>query len=35
MKVCGVYDSSSEDYIYDIKIVSDYYIYDFQELLEL
>ena len=35
MKVCGVYDSSSEDYINDIKSVSDYYIYDFSELLEL
>lgn len=35
MNVCGVYDSSSEDYINDIKKVSDYYIYDFHELLEL
>ena len=35
MKVCGVYDSSSQEYIDDIKGVSDYYIYDFSELLEL
>lgn len=35
MSVCGVYDLSSEDYISDIKSVSDYYIYDFAELLEL
>ncbi len=35
MKVCGVYDASSEDYINDIKSVTDHYIYDFLELLEL
>ncbi len=35
MKVCGVYDFSSEDYMFDIRKVSDYYIYDFEELLEL
>lgn len=35
MKVCGVYDSSSEEYINDIKSVSDYYIFDFSELPEL
>ena len=35
MKVCGVYDTSSEEYINDIKSVSDYYIYDFLELLDL
>ena len=35
MKVCGVYDASSDDYINDIKSISDYYIYDFSELLEL
>ena len=35
MKVCGVYDTSSEEYINDIKRVSDYYIYDFLELLDL
>ena len=35
IKVCGVYDSSSEDYVKDTKKVSDYYIYDFRELLEL
>lgn len=35
MKVCGVYDKSSEDYIDDIKSVSDYYIRDFSELMNL
>ena len=35
IKVCGVYDLSSEDYINDIKSVADYYIYDFSEILEL
>ncbi|MBP3337033.1 MAG: HAD family hydrolase [Clostridia bacterium] len=35
MKVCGVYDSSSADYINDIKSISDYYIYDFSDLLDL
>ncbi len=34
IKVCGVYDQSSQDYVEDIKNVSDYYIYDFSELLE-
>ena len=33
IKVCGVYDSSSEDYTEDVKSVSDYYIYDFKELI--
>ena len=35
MKVCGVYDPSSEEYTEDIKRVSDHYIYDFSELLTL
>lgn len=35
MKVCGVYDKSSEEYTDDIKDISDYYIYDFSELLNL
>jgi len=35
IKVCGVYDASSEDYINDIKGVSDYYIYDFVDICEL
>lgn len=34
MKVCGVYDSSSEEYIDEIKGITDYYINDFSELLE-
>lgn len=35
IKVCGVYDKSSEEYTESIKEISDYYIYDFSELLEL
>lgn len=33
MKVCGVYDDSSKDYTNQIKAISDYYIYNFSELL--
>ena len=35
MKVCGVYDDSSKEYIDEIKDIADYYIYDFSELLNL
>ena len=35
MPVCGVYDDSSKDYVDQMKAVTDYYIYDFQELLDL
>lgn len=35
MLVCGVYDDSSKDYVEQIKSVTDYYIYNFQELLGL
>lgn len=35
MKVCGVFDESSEEYAEDIKAVSDFYIYDFKELVNL
>ena len=35
IKVCGVYDDSSKDYEDEIKSVSDYYIYDFSELLDM
>ena len=35
MPTCGVYDPSSEDYVEQIKAATDYYIYDFQELLSL
>lgn len=35
MKVCGVYDDSSKDYVAQIKAVSDHYIFDFTELLTL
>lgn len=33
MKVCGVYDDSSKEYICEIKTVSDFYIDDFSQLL--
>ena len=33
MKVCGVYDDSSKEYVDEIKEIADYYIYDFEELL--
>ena len=35
MKVCGVYDLSSDEYTEEIKAVSDYYINDFSELLDI
>lgn len=35
MVVCGVYDESSKDYVSEMKAATDYYIYDFKELLEL
>ncbi len=35
MLVCGVYDESSKDYIEQIKSATDFYIYDFKELLDL
>lgn len=35
IKVCGVYDPASEEYVEDIKKISDYYIYDFSQLLTL
>ena len=35
MAVCGVYDSSSEEYTAEIKSVSDYYITNFRELFEI
>ena len=35
MKVCGVYDKSSNDYVDQMKAVTDFYIYDFKELLDL
>ena len=35
MKVCGVYDESSGDYVDEMKSVCDHYIYDFSQLLEL
>lgn len=35
MKVCGVYDKTSEEYEKEIREVSDCYIYNFKELFEL
>ena len=35
LMTCGVYDASSEQYVDEIKAATDYYIYDFAELLEL
>lgn len=35
MKVCGVYDASSDEYTEQIKAVADGYIYDMSELLFL
>lgn len=35
MKVCGTYDESSKDDTQAIMSISDYYIYDFQELCSL
>ena len=35
MRVCGVFDPSSEDYVEEIKAATDHYIYDFSELCDL
>jgi 16S rRNA pseudouridine516 synthase len=35
MMVCGVYDESSKEYTEQIKNISDFYIYNFSELLDL
>ncbi len=35
MKVCGVYDESSNEYVDEMKALADYYIYDFSELLSI
>ncbi len=35
MPVCGVYDPSSDEYTQQIKDATDFYIYDFAELLDL
>ena len=35
MAVCGVYDDSSKEYMQEIKNATDYYIYDFSELLKI
>ena len=33
MLVCGVYDESSKDYVEQMKAATDFYIYDFSELI--
>lgn len=35
MQVCGVYDESSKDYVEQMKAATNFYIYDFKELLHL
>lgn len=35
MTVCGVYDESSKEYVDEMKAATDYYIYNFSELLEI
>ncbi len=35
MSVCGVYDDSSKDYVEQMKAATDFYIYDFKELLDI
>lgn len=35
MQVCGVYDDSSKDMVEQMKAATDFYIYDFKELLHL
>lgn len=35
IKVCGVYDKSSDEYVDEIKAVADHYIYDFSEIESL
>ncbi len=35
MKVCGVFDATSEEYAEEIMAICDHYIYDFSELLAL
>ncbi len=35
MKVCGVYDESSKDSVDEIKMIADFYINDFIELLNI
>ena len=35
MMVCGVFDDSSAEYAEEIKAATDYYIYDFAQLLQI
>lgn len=35
MKVCGVFDESSADYVEQMKSICDFYIYDFDQLLKI
>ena len=35
MKVCGVFDKSSEEYVEEMKNICDFYIYDFEEIINI
>ncbi len=35
MTVCGVYDESSKEYIDEMKSITDFYIYDFNEIPDI
>ena len=35
MKVCGVYDDSSSEFTDELKQISDFFVYDFKEILEI
>ena len=35
MKVCGVYDKTSDDYVEEMKKATDFYIFNFKELLNI
>lgn len=35
LKICGVFDEASADYKEELKKISDFYIHDFNELLEI
>ena len=35
MKVCGIYDDSSRDYIDEMKAATDHYVFDFSEILNI
>ena len=35
MKVCGIYDESSREYVDAIRAAADFYVYDFPEILDI